>query len=55
MLMTVCAPLQVVSAALDDDTYSLKLKIKHGTATSSADVSVTKKADGSYSLGSVNK
>jgi len=46
---------EVTSAALDDGTYSLKLKMKHGTATSSADVTVVKKADGSYSLGPVNK
>ena len=53
--MTVSIPTQVTNATLDDDTYSLKLKMKHGTATSSADVTVTKKADGSYALGSVNK
>jgi len=55
MSVTASVPMQVVSAAFDDDTYSLKLKMKHGTATSSADVTVTKKADGSYSLGAVNK
>ena len=47
--------MQVESATLDDDTYSLKLKMQHGTATSSAEVTVVKKAGGSYVLGPLNK
>ena len=53
--MTATVFMQVVIATLDNDTYNLKLKMQHGTAASSADVTVVKKADGSYTLGPVSK